>query len=84
MCQLTNTNPGLLWVTPGINADHFRVVDSRVCATPKYETSISPTSDNFNLGTRSTEGTDTYSVFPETGIQPNPLQGTCQASGHGH
>lgn len=59
------------------------VKDGRVCATPEYKISISPISDNLNIGVRDLSGQDTYSVFPGTGVKIDTLQGTCRA-GYGH
>lgn len=56
---------GVLWVTPGINADEYSVVDGRVCKTPSTGP-LAPANDNKNLATQAEANEDPSSAFPGT------------------
>lgn len=63
---------GVFWVTPGINADEYAVVDGRVCKDPGPDDSTTaPSSDNENLATSSDD--EDASPFPGT-EEPCPTE----------
>ncbi|KAL1955726.1 hypothetical protein VTO42DRAFT_8124 [Malbranchea cinnamomea] len=54
---------GVFWVTPGVNADEFSVVDGRLCKIPTTDPTIAPANDNKNLATHY-EGNLDNAPFP--------------------
>jgi hypothetical protein len=66
---------GVFWVTPGINADEYSVVNGRVCKVPSTDPSFAPANDNTNYAQPSTEQNN--SPFPGT-------TNCTETPGHGH
>ncbi|PGG95888.1 hypothetical protein AJ79_09825 [Helicocarpus griseus UAMH5409] len=63
---------GVFWVTPGINADEYSIIDGRLCNTASTDPDFAPPGDNKNPGTSSPDN-ETGSPFPGT----EPDDGNC-------
>ncbi|KAK2804805.1 hypothetical protein FQN51_001447 [Onygenales sp. PD_10] len=57
---------GVFWVTPGVNADEYSIVEGRLCNTASTDPDLAPPSDNKNIAAGAPDNGGS-SPFPGTG-----------------